>query len=114
VNIEVNKQGGTATLALSGTLTLGRGDAVLRSTFNDQLELGERFIVLDMTRVDYLDSAGVGELVACSKRAAARCCIVKVAASPAGKARQILSATGIERVFEVYDDEPSARASFEF
>ena len=45
MNIEVHKEGNTATLELSGTLTLGSGDGVLRNTFNDQLESGERFIV---------------------------------------------------------------------
>jgi anti-sigma B factor antagonist len=67
---------------------------------------------LDLTRLSYLDSAGIGALVACSKKAAAKGSILKLAVPPGGPVRRIFELTQLEKAFEIFDDADSAAASF--
>jgi anti-sigma B factor antagonist len=50
-------------LDISGRLTLGEGAVTLRDALQKLLNAGERKIVLNLADVDYVDSAGLGELV---------------------------------------------------
>jgi len=68
--------------------------------------------VLDLTRLSYLDSAGIGAVVACSKRAAGAGVILKIALAPAGPVRKIFELTQLERGFEIFADVDSAASSF--
>ncbi len=61
--------GKVTVLDLSGKITIGDGDIKLREAVNAQLEEGRKSILLNMSGVSYMDSAGIGELVACYKRA---------------------------------------------
>lgn len=85
---------------------------LLRDRFKERLGAGERRFVFDMTEVPCLDSAGVGELVACVKRACERGGTIKLVAAVESKTRQILTLTGLDRVFELFDTEREAVASF--
>lgn len=51
-------------LKLAGDITIGEGDVQLRKNVQSALEKGFLKIVLDMKSVKYIDSSGVGELVA--------------------------------------------------
>lgn len=61
VTKEVN---GVTVLALSGRVTLGDESSHLRSTIKELLEHGKKRLVLDLSGVSYIDSAGLGTLVA--------------------------------------------------
>jgi anti-sigma B factor antagonist len=52
-----------AVLAASGRITLGQSVRTLRDTFQDLASQGEKNVVLDMSDVPYLDSAGLGTIV---------------------------------------------------
>ena len=58
-----------------------------------------------------MDSAGLGELVACHKRANANGGNIKIL-RPSGKVADLLSLTKITEIFEIFDDEGEALASF--
>jgi anti-anti-sigma factor len=103
---------GIRVLACVGAMTLGEGAEELDLPFDRALDQTGRGIVLDLTRLSYLDSAGIGALVACSKKAAAKGKIMKVALSPSGPVRRIFELTQLERGFEIFDDADSAAASF--
>ena len=58
-----------------------------------------------------MDSAGIGELVACYKRAKEKDGTVKLL-NPSGKVYDLLQLTKLEEVFDTYRDESEALGSF--
>ena len=50
-------------LDISGRITLGEGTVTLRGVIDKLLDAGDRKIVMNLEDVDYIDSAGLGELV---------------------------------------------------
>jgi len=52
-------------LGLEGKLMIGDGDVMLREKIETLVESGHRRIVLDLSDVPYVDSAGLGEIVRC-------------------------------------------------
>jgi anti-sigma B factor antagonist len=112
VEIDVRKKGRISVLEIRGKLIIGEGDVQLRAKLQELLTAGDRHFLFDMTRVSYMDSAGLGAVVACAKRAQAHNGLLKVVTVPDGKADTLFSVTGLKRVFEVYGDEESALASF--
>ena len=112
MNIEVLKHGRINIVEISGKLIIGKGDVLLRSKLQEMLSAGERFFVFDMTDVSYMDSAGLGAVVACAKRAGERNGVLKVVPLPQGKADILFNVTGLNRVFEVFGDRETALDSF--
>ncbi|MGA2718327.1 MAG: STAS domain-containing protein, partial [Candidatus Acidiferrales bacterium] len=56
--------GDVAIVDFSGKITLGEGSAILRKMIRELVENGRRKILLDLGDVDYIDSSGIGEMVA--------------------------------------------------
>ena len=50
-------------LDVSGRITLGDGTVTLREALQKLLDAGERKFIMNLEDVDYIDSAGLGELV---------------------------------------------------
>lgn len=107
----VRKLGKVAVLDIVGKITIGEGDVMLRDKVNELLDSGESRIVLNLEKVKYMDSAGIGELVACYKRAKEKEGTVKLL-NPSGKVYDLLQLTKLEEVFETYRDEGEALGSF--
>jgi len=93
-------------------MTLVGGAEELVVEFDRLLSEARSGIVLDLTRVRHLDSAGVGAVVTCGKRAAAAGAVMKIALQRTGPVRKIFEITQLERGFEIFDDAASAAASF--
>jgi len=111
MKVNIRKEGDVSVVDLSGKITIGEGDVVLRDKVTDLLELDERKILLNLEKVSYMDSAGIGELVACYKRAKEKDGTVKLL-NPSGKVYDLLQLTKLEEVFETYKDEAEAVSSF--
>ncbi len=107
----VRQIGHVGIVDLSGKITIGEGDVVLRSKVQELLEGGTRNIILNLGKVSYMDSAGIGELVACYKRAKEKDGVVKLL-NPSGKVYDLLQLTKLEDVFETHNDEREALVSF--
>jgi len=75
------------------------------------LDAGNHHILLNLEKVSYMDSAGIGELVACYKRSKEKGGNVKLL-NPSGKVYDLLSLTKLEEVFETFKDEKEALVSF--
>ena len=67
----VKDAGNVRVIDLRGKMTLGGGDVVVRDLVGRLLKEGHTQIILNLSKVDYIDSAGIGELVASKKRASA-------------------------------------------
>jgi len=107
----VREIGKVSVLDLSGKITIGEGDVVLREKVNEMLESSRLNILLNLGKVSYMDSAGIGELVACYKRAKEKSGIVKLL-NPTGKVYDLLQLTKLEEGFETFADEKEALVSF--
>jgi anti-sigma B factor antagonist len=64
MHIEIRKSGDVVVADLNGKLTAGLGDRILRETIDTLLGDGWRKILINLSEVSFMDSAGVGELVA--------------------------------------------------
>ena len=107
----VRQHGKVTVIDLSGKITIGDGDIKLREAVNTLLEEGRKSIVLNLSSVSYMDSAGIGELVACYKRALEKGAKVKLV-NPSGKVQDLLVLTRLQEIFDIYRDEREALGSF--
>ena len=103
--------GDVLVLHLTGPITLGEGTQRFRKLVHDKLDAGKTKILLNMSEVFYLDSSGLGELVAAYTTATNRGGKLKLMKlSP--RVRDIVQLTKVYRIFEVFDSEDSAVRSF--
>jgi anti-sigma B factor antagonist len=63
MHVDVRKQDDVVILELVGKLTAGLGDQILRDSLDELLGQGWRKILVNLSEVGFMDSAGVGELV---------------------------------------------------
>jgi anti-sigma B factor antagonist len=111
MKISARDAGKVRVLDLKGRITLGAGDLELRKAVQDELDKGNLNIVLHLQGVDYVDSAGLGELVAVKKRTAAKGGNVKLV-MPSESVYKVMSIVSLHLVFEIFDNEAKAVASF--
>ena len=107
----VRHHGKVTVVDLSGKITIGDGDIKLRETVNALLDEGRKAVILNLNGVSYMDSAGIGELVACYKRSAEKGAKLKLL-NPGGKVQDLLILTRLQEIFEIFRDEREALTSF--
>ncbi len=107
----VRQIGAVTILDLAGKITIGAGDLVLRDRVNSLLDQGSRMILINLEMVSYMDSAGIGELVACRKKTMDLGGSVKLL-NPSGKVSDLLHLTKLEEIFEIHRDEERALGTF--
>jgi len=105
---EVN---GITVVAMDGRIVLGEESGALRERIKSLLNDKKTKIVLDMGNVTYIDSAGLGTLVATYHSARQQGAALKLV-NLGQKFREVLQVTKLLTVFEVHDSEASALASF--
>jgi len=64
MHVELRQAGDVVVVDLRGRLTAGLGDQMLRDTLSQLLDDRHKKILLNLSEVSFIDSAGVGELVA--------------------------------------------------
>lgn len=102
---------GVAVEAMDGRIVLGEESTALREKVKTLLGSGQKKIVLDMANVSYIDSSGLGALVASHTSARAQGANLKLC-NLGTKFQEILQVTKLVTVFEVYPSEAAAIASF--
>ena len=112
LNINERQVGNVTVLDMNGNLRIGEGSAVLHKAIRRLLEKGHNRILLNLESVAYIDSSGLGELVA-----------AHVALSKSGghikllhltkRVRELMMITKLLTVFDAYEDEAEALDSFE-
>ena len=102
----------TATiLDMSGPLKLGEGEQGFRDNVRRLLEAGAKNLAVNMAGVPITDSSGIGAMMyayTSVKKVGGKCKFF----APSKQVRQILRMVLLDTVFEVYDDEAAALASF--
>jgi anti-sigma B factor antagonist len=97
---------------VSGRITLGEGCTQLRELIRDQLSKGNKWVLLNLADVTYIDSSGIGELVSAFTGVAKQGGALKLL-HLTKKVHDLLQITKLYTVFDVHDDEARAVGSFE-
>jgi anti-sigma B factor antagonist len=103
--------GGVTVLDISGRITLGEGNVILREIVRDLAEKGRKAIVLNLGEVQYIDSSGVGELVKAHTTIRNQGGQLKLA-NLNQRVHDLLQMTRLSAVFDIQKDEASAIGSF--
>ena len=98
-------------LNLRGEITADDGDLVLGRRVDELIKKGQVKIVLNLADVTYIDSSGVGMMVAESKAVYGQGGVMKLAHLTA-RSHHLLAMLKLKLVFEIFDDEASALRSF--
>jgi anti-sigma B factor antagonist len=107
----IRENGNICVVDLKGKITIGSGDIQLRDTISKALESGNGNILVNMREVTAIDSSGIGELVGCYTTVTNKGGKLKLLnISP--KISDVLTVTQLITVFDVFDDEAEAVASF--
>src|SRR5262245_54425994 len=74
------------------------------------LEDGCRYLILNLEKLDYIDSSGLGQLVSIWTSVRSRTGNINLL-RPTEKVRRLLRTTALYIVFDVFDDEERARTA---
>ena len=102
---------GVTVLDLSGKIVLGEGSVTIRDAVRDVLAKGSNKILLNLADINYIDSSGIGELVSALtavKNAGGALKLLQLTK----KVKDLLQITKLYTVFDIYDDEAEAIASY--
>jgi len=109
--LNTRQVGDVAVIDVSGRITLGEGSSVIRNAVRDLVTKGNKKILLNLGGVSYIDSSGIGELVAGYTSLANVGGQLKLLGLTA-RVQDLLQITKLYTVFDVYDDEAHAVRSF--
>ena len=109
----LNKQiGDVSVVALKGRIILGEGSSALRERIKSLVGDGKKKIVLNMANVTYIDSAGLGTLVA-AHISVKKQGTTLLLSDLGNKFHEVLQITRLLTVFSVYATEAEAVSSLE-
>ena len=111
LNISERQVGDVTILDMDGKITIGEGSVALRTAVRRLLEEGKKKILLNLARVGYIDSSGIGELVSSYTAIGKDQGQLKLL-NQTKKIHDLLTITKLLTVFESFDDEAAAVSSF--
>ena len=110
LNIVERNESGITVLEVTGRLALGRESQRIETMIEDLAKKGSHKVVLDLTGVDYIDSAGIGMLALASgkfKEAGGSMAVV----APEGRVLQMLKLTQMSTILQVHSTLAAATAA---
>ena len=111
LDVKQRQAGDVSILDLSGSVRMGDGAVSLRNAIRGLIEQGNKKILLNLSGVKNIDSSGIGELIAnytTISRDGGQLKLLKLT----DKIRDLLVITKLLTVFDVYESEEEALASF--
>jgi anti-sigma B factor antagonist len=111
MQFSTRKLGEIVIIDVEGKILLGDGDVEIKNTVDDLIAKGNKGILLNLTKVPYIDSAGLGEIIRCFTA------LRRIGGSfkllnPNSRVIDLLNITNLLNVFDWYDDESAALKSF--
>jgi anti-sigma B factor antagonist len=103
---------GVCVVTLEGRIVLGDESHSLRERLKSVLDEGKKKIVLNMADIKYIDSSGLGALVAAHYNAKTQSASMRLC-NLGAKFYEVLQITKLLTVFDVYDTEAAAVNSFQ-
>src|SRR6187401_3285900 len=111
LNISERQVGDVTVLDMDGKITIGEGSVALRTAIRRLLEEGKKKILLNLAKVGYIDSSGIGELVSSYTAINKEGGQLKLL-NLTQKLQDLLTITKLLTVFDVYDNEAEALNSY--
>ena len=111
VKLNTRQAGKVTVIDVSGRITLGEGSSAIREVVRDLITKGNKKILLNLEDVSYIDSSGIGELVAGYTSLANASGELKLLGLTA-RMKDLLQITKLYTVFDVHEDETHAVQSF--
>ncbi|HJZ81297.1 MAG TPA: STAS domain-containing protein [Pyrinomonadaceae bacterium] len=111
LNIKQRQAGDVTILDLDGEVRIGDSATALRSAIRELVTAGHKNILLNLAGVRYIDSSGIGELIANYTTVGRTGGKLKLL-SLTDKVQDLLVITKLLTVFDVYETEPEALSSF--
>src|SRR5579863_7085751 len=111
VKLNTRQVGDVTVIDVSGRITLGEGSSAFRDQVRALTVGGTRKILVNLADVAYIDSSGIGELVAGFTSSARAGGTMKLL-NPTPRVRDLLRITTVNTIFDVHEDEAQALQSF--
>lgn len=102
---------GVVVLDLTGKLTIGEGDELLKERISNLVQQGHRNLLLNLEGVPYIDSAGLGEIVRTYTTVSRQGGKLKLV-NLTKRITDLLAITKLLTVFETYETQDEAVKSF--
>jgi anti-sigma B factor antagonist len=103
--------GDVMVIDVSGRITLGEGSSAIRDEMRGLATSGTRKVLLNLEDVSYIDTSGIGELVAGLTSVAKTGGAMKLL-NPTRRVKDLLRITNLNVIFDVHEDEARAVRSF--
>ncbi len=110
-NLSWREAGGISVLQFRATAELTHSAQELDELRREVLEQSDSRVIIDLSRVTRIDSAGLGQLMSCYSHLVRNRGSLKVL-NPAPEIRKLLDMTGISTLIPSYTDEQEAVRSF--
>jgi len=111
LNIKERQAGDITILDMDGKVTIGEGSVALRTAIRRLLEENKKKILLNLGKVGYIDSSGIGELVSSYTAINKEGGQLKLL-NLTTKLKDLLGITKLLTVFDVYESESDALSSY--
>jgi anti-sigma B factor antagonist len=103
--------GDVTILDVEGKILLGEGDVEVKQAVDDLLARGRRKFLMNLAKVPYIDSAGLGQIIRCFTTVRKAGGALKFL-SPNPKVIDLLTVTKMLNVFDWYNEESDGLNSF--
>ena len=111
MNISQRSVNGVTVVDVNGKMVASESAGRLKDKISSLIFQGEKQIVINLANVSYVDSSGLGELVACHGSAIREGAEVKLA-NTGKKINDLLVMTRLYTIFDAHDTEALAIESF--
>jgi anti-sigma B factor antagonist len=111
MKLSTRKAGEIVIIDVDGKILFGEGDVEIKQIIDNLLKNGNKNILLNLAKVPYLDSAGLGEIIRCFTALRRNGGSLKLL-SPNRRIIDLLNITNLLNVFDWFSDESTALASF--
>ncbi len=102
---------GVTVLDVEGKILLGEGDIQIKQIIDDLLAQGRKKYLLNLAKVPYIDSAGLGQIIRCFTAIRKSGGVLKLL-SPNARVIDLFTVTKLANVFDWYNEESGALQSF--
>jgi len=112
LEVKERQAGDVTILDMNGSVRIGEGSIALRDAIRGLADGGKKKILLNLAGVKYIDSSGIGELIAnytTVKRQGGQLKLLNLT----DKIQSLLVITKLLTVFDVFEDEAEALKSFQ-
>jgi len=111
LNIHERRIGNVTVLDMDGNIRISGNNVALQKAIRSLVDEGRNQIVLNLARVTYIDSSGLGELISSHVTLTNRGGQIKLL-NLTQRLQELMTITKLLPIFDVYGNEPEALDSF--